>query len=165
MDGQIGKPPLESKLIPSMRDGVEMIKMILYLEVRDRLTSRHREQPPAYIRNLSGAVVNELFGASHFGSFAEENRSAIEAELSGLAAAHDKLRIPLTDALRVQFLCDVMEGIGSCQVLYRARDLGVMIMGREVPLPNRFLFLVRKLGIARGLIKQTAAPADSSPEN
>ncbi len=56
------------------------------------------------------------------------------------------LRIPITDALRVQFLCDSMEGIDSSVILLQAEELGVLLADREVPLPKNFLNLVRRLG-------------------
>jgi hypothetical protein len=159
MNEQAGSTEFESRLIPIMREAIEIIKMILFTEVRDSLAQRLGAQS-ASVGRLSGAVVNELFGTpnpqAEFVAFAEENREIIAAELFRLASAQEKLRIPLTDALRVQFLCDAMEGADSQQVLVRARELGILIAERELPLPNNFLFLVRRLGAARGLIQDTA---------
>jgi hypothetical protein len=62
------------------------------------------------------------------------------------------MRIPLTDALRVQFLCDYQEGIDSSEILQRAKQFNLLILDREVPLPASFLNLARRLGGAFDLL-------------
>ncbi|MEJ2033218.1 MAG: hypothetical protein P8Y63_09305 [Deltaproteobacteria bacterium] len=151
-----GSGEFESKLIPIMREGVEIVKMIVYKELRDSFAGRFSGQPPTMAARLAGAVLNELFGPSssqaEFAAFVEENRSRIAEELRGFPGRFEKLRIPLTDALRVQFLCDSLEGIDSKATLARAREYGILIVDREVPLPKNFLHLVRRLGAAYGLL-------------
>ena len=53
---------------------------------------------------------------------------------------------PLTDALRMQFLCDSREGIDRTDMLNHARDLNVLVLDRDLPLPKHFLEMVRTLG-------------------
>lgn len=146
----------ESKLIPIMREGVEIVKMIVFKELRDSLACRLSGRPPEEAARLAGAVLNELFGSPNFqaafAAFAEENRDRIEKELQAFPDRFAKLRIPLTDALRVQFLCDSLEGIDSEAVLVRGRNLGILLVDRDVPLPRNFLSLVRRLGTAYGLL-------------
>jgi hypothetical protein len=153
-----GAGVLESKLIPIMREGVGIIKMVLFKEMRDSLAGKYAKEQ-GYAAKLAGAVINELFGTPNlqpeFIAFTEENRKIIATELTRLPFAFEKLRIPLTDALRVQFLCDSMEGIDSQQVLLRAKELQILIIDRELPLPHNFLNLVRHLGGAHGLIQDT----------
>jgi hypothetical protein len=148
----------ESKLIPVMREGVELIRMIFFKELRASLLRKHAGEP-AYAGKLAGAVLNELFGTpnlqAEFVSFAEENKKIIDGELARLPSAFEKLRIPLTDGLRVQFLCDAMEGIDSQNILLRAKELQILIDDREVPLPKNFLSLVRRLGEAYGLLQSS----------
>lgn len=67
----------------------------------------------------------------------------------------------MTDALRVQFLCDTLEGIDSDPVLKRARDLGILIVNREVPLPRTFMDLVRRLGVAHNLLQPSVLPDEN----
>jgi hypothetical protein len=64
----------------------------------------------------------------------------------------DHLRIPLTDALRIQFLCDSHEGIDSTAVLERAERQEILIVEREVPLPGAFMSVVRSFGRAYGIL-------------
>jgi hypothetical protein len=157
------EPPreFESKLLPIMREGVEIIKMILFTELRDSIGQRHSSAPSAYAGRLAGAVINELFGTPNlqpeFVAFAAENKESIEVELQNLADRCEKLRIPLTDALRVQFLCDSLEGIDSTAILNSARDRGLLLVDRETPLPKSFLNLVRRLGAAYGLLAGESA--------
>ncbi|MDA8165835.1 MAG: hypothetical protein M0017_12480 [Desulfobacteraceae bacterium] len=157
-NGQEGRE-FESKLIPIMREGVEIVKLIVFKELRDSLVSREAGLPPAEAAKLAGAIINELFGTPNpqpeLAAFVEENRGRIEEELRGLAGRLAKLRIPLTDGLRVQFLCDSLEGQPSEATLARARELGVLMVDREVPLPRNFLDLVRRLGAAYGLLVPT----------
>ena len=75
----------------------------------------------------------------------------------------DRLRIPLTDALRIQFLCDSQEGFGNEEMLKCAKDLGILIVDRGVPLPKNFMNLVRKVGQSYGLIDPAIDPDE--PEN
>jgi len=154
----------ESKLIPILREGVDTVKMILFKNLRDYLSEKHPSRESSHITRLSGAIINELFGTPNteqaFAAFALENRASIEEEMKNLAVQFRALRIPLTDALRVQFLCDAQEGIDSESVLSRARELDILIVDREVPLPAQFVSLVRKLGGAMDILAfQPAASA------
>jgi hypothetical protein len=146
----------ESKLIPIMQEGVDTVKMIAFKELRDSLGRRQADRPPAETARLAGAILNELFGTPNlqadFPAFVEEHRSRIDQELGDFPIRFEKLRIPLTDALRVQFLCDALGGHNSEATLIRARELGILIVDREVPLPRNFLDLVRRLGSAYGLL-------------
>ena len=97
-------------------------------------------------------IINGLFGTPNreepFLSFAKAHAALIDEEIGRLAAEYPEMRIPITDALRVQFLCDSREGCDSEAVLARARDLGILILDREVPLPDHFMTLARRLGEA-----------------
>ena len=59
-------------------------------------------------------------------------------------------------ALRIHFLCNYQEGVDDdrATVLARARDLGVLIEERDVPLPKGFMELVYRVGKAHGLIQE-----------
>ena len=144
---------LESRLIPIMREGVDVIKMIFFKRLQTHLGSKHEDRGRQYINQLAGAIVNDLFATPNaqepFAGFVERNRDCIADEMNALASALPELRGALTDALRVQFLCDQQEGIDSTAMLTHAKDLKVLILDRDVPLPKNFLELVRTLG--RGL--------------
>jgi hypothetical protein len=141
---------VEQKLIPALREGVAVIKMILFKELKPYLGEKYPDRGAEFVGRLAGAVINDLFGtpnpARDFVAFAEEHRGLISDEMALLAVRHPNLRIPLTDALRIQFLCDRQESIDSITVLSRAEQLGILITEREIPLPATFMNMVRSLG-------------------
>jgi hypothetical protein len=147
----------ESKLIPILREGVEIIKMLIFKELRTCIAARNSGSAGDAGR-LAAAVINELFGARNpqqeFIAFVDEHREEIDRELARLHSAFDKLRVPLTDAMRVQFLCDSMEGVDSQHLLRQAQELHLLISDRDLPLPHTFLNLVRRLGQLHGLIQK-----------
>ena len=151
---------LEGQLIPILRDGVEVVKMIFFKKLKAHLARKYPD--PAYSRRLAGAIVNDLFGTPNpeepFASFVVENRPRIDEEMAGIASNFAEMRIPLTDALRIQFLCDHQEGIDSTSALVRARELHILLVDREVPLPAQFMNLVRRLGEAFGFLAHPPHP-------
>ena len=60
--------------------------------------------------------------------------------------------IPLTDALRMQSLCDQMDGEEGESYLRQAQESGILIEERDLPMPNAFMDMVRRMGKAFGLI-------------
>ena len=105
---------------------------------------------------LSGAITNELFGTPNledrFVRFRDEHNKTIEKEMSRIHKSLPHLRPYLTDALRVQTLCDKHEGIDNTQVLEIADRLGILITDRDIPLPSSFMTYVRGLGEQHNLI-------------
>lgn len=150
----------ESKLVPILREGVMVIKMIFFKKLKGYLSRKYPGGETAYINKLCGAIINDLFGTPNteesFATFVKENRARIEEEMRHIAGEFEEMRIPLTDALRIQFLCDRQEGIDSSAILFRAKELQILLVDREVPLPARFLDLVRKLGGACNFLVQPA---------
>ncbi len=146
----------ESKLIPVLREGVNVVKMILFKELKPYLTQKYPERDPADISRLNGAIINDLFGTpnteARFMNFINENRSVIDTELNCIAVEFESLRIPITDALRVQFLCDSQEGLGNEGILARAKEAGILLVDRDVPLPKFFMTLVRRIGVAHNVL-------------
>lgn len=146
----------ESKLVPVLREGVNLVKMILFKKLKPHISEKYPDRDPAFVGLLSGAIVNDFFGTPNtdepFASFYGENSHLINSELETMSADFEELHIPLTDALRIQFLCDSQEGIDSEFTLKQARQLGILIIDREVPLPNTFITLVKQLGVAHGML-------------
>ena len=140
----------EMKLLPSLREGIHLIKMILYKELRHHFLGKYASREENFAPRLAGAIINELFGTPNqeepFLTFSREHRDVIQEELSIMAASHPQCKIPLTDALRVQFICDSQEGLENSLALSQAKELGLLIQEREFPLPNQFMTLVRSLG-------------------
>jgi hypothetical protein len=147
----------ESKLLPVLRDAVNIVKMVLFKELKSYLKAKYPQQKSADIGRLAGAVVNEFFGtpnnSPHFEQFMADNRTPIKNELDGLSVNFDSLRIPLTDALRIQFLCDSLEGIDSGPMLAQAETLGILLLDRQVPLPKTFMAMVRRIGAAHNILQ------------
>lgn len=157
----------ESRLIPIMREGVEIVKMIFFKEMKEHLVRKHSEHDEAYSGRVAGAVLNELFGTPNtqesFAAFVRENQETISAALASVPKELEKMRIPLTDGLRMQFLCDSMEGNADKAVLERAEELGVLLVDRDVPMPHHFMELVRRLGSAYDLLSKPM-PKDTGPK-
>jgi hypothetical protein len=148
----------ENKLIPVLREGIHIIKMVLFKMLRSGLEERYPSWAQADISRLAGAVLNGLFGTPNreepFLSFAKSHAALIEEETGRIAAEYPEMRIPITDALRVQFLCDSQEGCGNETALLKARTLGILILDREIPLPDHFMTLARRLGEAHHVTHQ-----------
>ena len=121
------------QLVPTLREGIDVIKMVLYRELKHLLLLKHRD--PVYVNNLTSAVVNELFGIMHPGtvieSFSRANQDAVEKTFQIISAKLDHLKIPLTDALRIQFLCDSHEGMDSTAVLEKADETKTSDCGKR----------------------------------
>lgn len=156
----------ESRLIPILREGVEVVKMMVFKKLKEQLQRQYPEAEAAYALKLTGAVVNELFGTTpdekSFVIFLEQNRETVEQILLTLSERLAEMRIPLTDALRISVLCDSQEGIDTSSILMRARDLGILLTEREAPLPHHFMELVRRLGRVFNLIVPPAAVKDEA---
>ena len=160
MDNENGV--MESRLIPIIREGIEVIKMIFFKQLKEYLLVNRPERDSAYCRRLAGCIINTLFGtenpAEPFASFAAANAEHIACEMRNIPWAFAKMRIPLSDALRVQFLCDSIEGIDSATILIQADELGILLHDRPVPLPKHFLDLVRRLGRGFNLLAENRMP-------
>ena len=147
---------IESKLVPAMREGVELVKLILFKQLKPHYTNKYPGREASFAGMLSGAVINDLFGTpnnqEYFAAFYAENKALINTELKNISTECEDLRIPLTDALRMQFLCDSREGIDSEFILKQARQFDILILDRDVPLPKTFLNLVRQLGMSFGIL-------------
>lgn len=146
----------EPRLIPLLREGVDVIKMVFFKRLRSHLTTKRPDLDGKFLNQLAGAVLNEIFGAPNlqepYASFCRENSALISKELSSAAGELADMKILLTDALRIQFLCDSQENIDSSRTLERARELNILIVEREVPLPAGFMALVRRVGNAYGIL-------------
>lgn len=148
--------PFENRLIPVMREGVEVIKMIFFRKLGDSLAEAYPEREAKSRAMLTGAIVNTIFDTPNtqepFASYNMDNGEMIASEVSSVATRVDEMRIPLTDALRMQALCDQMEELGESKILQLALDNGILIEERDMPLPHSFIELVRRMGKAFGLL-------------
>lgn len=168
MNTKKSKKP-ESRLIPVLREGICVVQMVLFKELRSLLTRKYPHRDSSSIAMLTGAITNELFGTlnqeERFQNFRRQNQADIEQELLGLAHELPSLAAPLTDALRMLALCDLQEEKDSgnnTRLLAQATDIGLLIPERELPLPSTFMIMARNLGDAHHLI---IAPAEIRPND
>ena len=160
----------EPQIVPTLREGIDIIKMVLFRELRSLLQMRYKQKDASFVNRLTGAVITDLFGVSLVGEavdeFAQKNQKEVEAASQLLPTDLEHLKIPLTDALRIQFLCDSHEGIDSTSVLKRARQKNVLIADRDAPMPGAFMNIVRSFGRAYGILENQmpAYPATDQKE-
>ncbi|WP_163337943.1 hypothetical protein [Desulfopila sp. IMCC35008] len=158
-------PEKKSQLLAVLREGISVVQMIVFKEVRAELAIKFRDQDKQFQSLLAGAITNELFGTPNtegtFLKFREKNKATIEQELLSLKEDYPTLLSPLTDALRVQALCDNQDGLDGSAALARAKELGFLLLDRDVPLPSAFMTMVRMLGHQHNLI---IPPVQISPE-
>ncbi|MBU1566434.1 MAG: hypothetical protein KJ630_12515 [Proteobacteria bacterium] len=153
-----------SQLLAALREAVGVVQMVLFKEIRARIAKKKPDAEASSISGLAGAITNEVFGTQNPGDkfvrFRAENLGEIEQELLALKDELPELRAEITDALRIQTLCDHQEGNDSSQTLVRAKEFGFLIEDRDVPLPSSFMMLVRSLGERHDII---IAPAQIHP--
>ncbi|MFW8601677.1 hypothetical protein ACOHYD_09365 [Desulfobacterota bacterium M19] len=146
----------ESKIIPVLREGVEIVKMIAFRDLREVVCRRFPERERQYHNKLTGAVINRCFGIVNpeldFQEFAQSEDQVIDDILSRLTTDLPQLRIPLTDALRIMVLCDHQEGVDNSRILSQNQNYGILLVERDLPMPHRFIELVRRIGASLGLI-------------
>ncbi len=142
---------------PRCARGSTSLKMVLFKEIRPYLEKQYQHMTPEDKALLTGAVVNGLFGVENMeksvADFIADHQHIVQQELEAFAANFDHLKIPVTDALRTQYLCDSQEGIDSETVLEKARNLGILIQDRDIPLPGAFMSLVRSFGVAYKILE------------
>ena len=155
----------QSRLIDSLREGVAVVQMIFFKQLRIQLAERHSTFDQKQLSMLAGSIINEVFGTPnsepHFMAFRKEQWSVIEQELLRLEDLVPQLISPLTDAIRVQTLCDSQEGVDSSDVLLRGKQYSYLVEEREIPLPSTFMTQIRLLGEQHNLL---IPPVQITPE-
>lgn len=145
-----------SRLIPVLREGIAVIQMIFFKELKSVITRKYPDLESSAQTMLTGAITNEIFGAHNkeekFQLFRNSHRGLIEQELLSLNRELSHLIAPLSDALRIQTLCDNQEGVDSAHVLQQANSFGILPADREIPMPSSFMETVRRLGATHNLI-------------
>ena len=150
-------PEFDAKIVPVMREAIVMVQMILYQRLKEDVQQRYQDWSDQDRIRLAGAVVNNLFGTEaadpEVNIFARQHRELVEQELRELKDRADDLIPHLTDALRMQTICDNHEGVHSIPCLLMAKELGLLEEGRVLPMPSTFMIAVRKLGAEHGLVE------------
>lgn len=150
------KTEFDRKLVPVLREGVEVVKMIFFMRLKGFVSEKESAWPREYQNKIIGAVINEVFGINNpepkFQKFSQENMIYIEKIIAEIPSAFAELLIPLTDAMRITVLCDYQEGVDNSAILAKAQKRGLLLADRELPMPHRFVELVRRLGSSFGLV-------------
>lgn len=159
------KEEKQSRLITSLREGVAVVQMIFFKQLRIQLTESHPTFDQKQISMLTGSIINEVFGTPnnepHFIAFRKEHWAVIEQDLLRLNDFIPELIPSLTDAIRVQTLCDSQEGIDSSNVLLRGKQYSYLVEDRDIPLPSTFMTQIRLLGEKHNLL---IPPVQITPE-
>jgi len=150
----------ESRLVPILREGVDIVKLIFFKELRDHVARLYPERPQRFRNTMAGAVINAYFGIENpdpdFQAFVRRERESIGQVLSGVGEALENLRIPLTDALRITVLCDYQEGRDTSGLLAQAKEAGILLAERDMPMPHTFIDMVRRIGESFGVLTPPA---------
>lgn len=158
-------PEKNSQLLNALREGIGVIQMVLFKELRAKLDDKNPECDKVHLSMLAGSITNEIFGTQNreekFARFRTENLGSIEQELLSLRENHPAICQHVTDALRIQTLCDHQDGVDSASTLVRAKENGFLLEDRDIPLPSSFMTTVRELGQQHNLI---IPPLEISPE-
>lgn len=157
-----------SRLLPILLEGIEVNKMVLYRKLRTFIASRHPEQPPAFPRQMAGAIINDLFASptdlpEPVAAFMIAHREVIDFERQAFTSEAPEMKIVLTDTLRMQTVCDLMAGLPEPGLLQRAESAGILLTEREIPLPHSFIDMARRLGKTNGLLTPPA-PSNNTPD-
>ncbi len=154
---------VDNKVIPVMREAVTTVQMVLFKVLRQNVHDRYVDQTEAFHTQLTGAVINNLFGTqpldAAINAFGAGNRELVERELRELKDSVRPLVPIITDALRMKTICDNQEGIHSIPSLLMAKALGLLQEERALPLPSTFMLQVRTLAATHGLIE----PMEAAP--
>lgn len=154
-----------NRLLPILQEGIEVTKMVLFRKLKAFSALRLPEQPSAFHTQLAAAVINDLFTSppdlpEPVAAFMSSNRELIERERQAFIGEQPEMRIVLTDTLRMQTICDLMEGQPDPGILQKAESTGLLLSEREMPLPHTFIDMARRLGKANGLLTPPT-PAES----
>lgn len=146
----------DSRLIPILREGVAVIQMIFFKHYKNLISQTYPDLDPTSQAMLTGAITNELFDTMNteekFLAFRNNHQGLIEQELLDIKAKSPQLVPALTDALRIQVLCDNQEGKDSAHILKQADSFGLLATDRAIPMPSAFMDTVRSLGAVYKLI-------------
>ena len=146
----------DSKLLPILDEGVQMVKLITFRELQRVLPERHPERDRKDINLLAGALINELFLTPNqddfFQSFCRQHQPLVDQEIERLGDTLQRLKPLLTDAIRIQFLADSQRGAANPSLLEQGRTLDILEVEREVPMPAKFIHLVKQVGQAHGIL-------------
>ncbi len=144
------KKDSNSRLVPILRDGVAVVLMVFFKQCKVLIVKKYPNRDATAHTMLAAAITNEVFGSHNtdekFQTFRKNNQEIINLELTTIQSDIPELLAPLTDALRIQMLCDKQEDIDSSWLLKQADMNKILLHERDAPLPSVFMEMVRTLG-------------------
>jgi hypothetical protein len=154
-------PVIERKIVPAIREGIELVMMIVFRSLKEKNARDFPDRDAGYHSTLAAAVLNRMFGLDNpdasFRQFAKENAGQVRDRLDSFARDFPDLSILVTDALRMQFVCNEVEKVGDkdhdIKVMEQAVEAGIFRKERDAPLPKGFMNLVHRVGVANGLVR------------
>jgi len=159
---------VDNRVIPVMREAVALVQMVLFRELKDTLAAKYTDLAEEEFRRFIGCLVNDVFGTPaqdpESAAFARRHRDAVEEELRTLAVRVPDILPHLTDALRMQTICDKEEGLNTLPTLLRAKALGILQEDRPLPMPSNFMISVRGLGARYGLLESLVGASPASEQ-
>jgi hypothetical protein len=146
----------QSQLVPVLREGIDIVKIFTYKTIKEYFNNHFENIAQGDCNKLSGIILNIIFGTPNTneeikktqGQYNDEIQQVIN-ELPGILGDFCNT---ITDALRIQILCDGYNNIDSTPILEQAEQLKILQKDRELPLPNTFIVSVRELGAENQLL-------------
>ena len=140
----------DNQLVPVLREGIDIVKIVTYKTIKDHFSNQYKNIALADRNKLSGIILNIIFGTPNTNDEIKEKQSQYQAEIQEVIDCLPKIIgdfcDTITDALRIQILCDGHNNIDSTPILKQAEQLKILRKDREMPLPNHFIALIRELG-------------------
>ena len=151
------------RLARKMIGGVDTVKLVLYTILVQDLSIKYKIQGEIFYKQLSAAIVNEIFSCHNELSqqnFDKHSDVAIQ-EIKLLGKNHPKLKQPITDALRIYFTIGHMlspkkdgNAIQAMDAMHKAQEYGVSIKAGDAPKPSSFLSMTTELGLKYSVLKK-----------
>lgn len=146
----------QSQLVPVLREGIDIVKIVTYKTIKEYFNQHFSSIEQSDCNKLSGIILNIIFGTPNI----EEEiikkqvqfKTEIQRVIDELPGVFGDFCDTITDALRIQVLCDGYNNIDSTPILEQAAQLKILQKDRELPLPNTFIILVRELGAKHQLL-------------
>lgn len=152
----------DSKLLPILREAVEVVRMILFKELKEYFVAVCPEQTDDAGR-LAAGVLNDLFGVINpdpaYAGFVERNQAILDQAVAEFPSRFEKLLIPLSIPCGCSFSAIPARGLmrapsfspapgsgGCCWTIARCRC------------PIIIWSLIRRLGAAYGLVLPPLLP-------
>ncbi len=146
----------DNQLVPVLREGIDIVKIITYKTVKEYFNNHAKDIDSNICIKITGIIINIVFGTPNSNveikKIQRQYKDEIQDAIDQLPVILGDFCDVITDALRIQILCDGHNNIDSTPILEQAAKLKILRKERELPLPNKFVELVRELGGTHNLL-------------